>query len=204
MKTQLIEELKSAVKNWWMSLILGILFIGIALLLMFYPLASYIALSIMFSVCMFIAGILEITFSLSNRRRFPSWGWYLAGGIIDLLLGFFLMLYPGLNLVIIPYIMAFWLMFRGFSAIGFALDLNRFGTKNWGWYLVFGILAILCSLIILWQPAAGAFSIVYIMAFAFLFIGVFRVMLAFDLRDLHKNSQKLHEEINKLKQMENL
>ena len=52
----------------------------------------------------------------------------------------------------------------------------------------FGILAIICSLIILWQPAVGALYVIYMLAFTFLIIGFFRVMLSFELKSLHKRS----------------
>ncbi|MDR2919895.1 MAG: DUF308 domain-containing protein [Tannerella sp.] len=200
MNTSFIEEIKSSVKNWWISLILGILFIGTALLLMFNPLESYGALVILFSICMFASGILEIAFSVSNKNVLSGWGWYLTSGIIDLLLGIFLVCYPGVTAVVLPFIIAFWIMFRGFAAIGFSIDLSRVGVKGWGWYLVFGILAILCSIAIIWQPAAGALASVYIVAFAFMFMGFFRIMLAFELRDLYKNSQELKDRLNSLQE----
>lgn len=189
----LFERINFTVKNWWLSLILGILFFGVGLLLMFTPIQSYIALSVVFSITMFVSGVFEISFAMTNRKNLSSWGWYIAGGIIDLILGLFLMYYPGLSMAVLPYVVAFWLMFRGFSSIGYAMDMNRYGTKDWGWYLVFGILGILCSLAVLWQPLMGALSVVYIVSFAFLFIGLFRIMLSFGLRKLHKTNKEFHE-----------
>ena len=180
------EKISSAVQNWWVSLLLGLLYILIAICLMFTPLASYIALSMLFSIAMFVSGTLEILFAVSNRKHISSWGWYLAGGIIDLILGIYLMASPGLSMTVLPFILAFWLMFRGFSSTGYAMDLKRFGTGNWGWYMAFGILAILCSLLILWQPAVGALYAVYMISFTFLIIGLFRIMLSFELKNLHK------------------
>ena len=185
MKT-IFDELKQEVKNWWISLILGILYVVVALSLMFFPLNGYAALSILFSISMLVSGLLEISFAVSIRRRVSSWGWYLAGGIIDMILGFYLIAYPLLSMEVIPFIIAFWLMFRGFSSAGYAMDLKRYGTKDWGWYIAFGILAIICSLIILWQPAVGASYAAYMISFAFLIIGFFRIMLSFELKSLHK------------------
>lgn len=193
MKT-FMDKIDYAVKYWWLSLLLGVLFIIISIYLMFAPLASYIALSILFSVSMFVSGVFEIAFAFSNRGNISSWGWYLAGGIIDLILGVFLMINPGLSMSVLPFVLAFWLMFRGFSATGYSMDLKRYGTRNWGWYMAFGILAILCSIGIIWQPGIGAFTLVYMIAYALLIIGIFRIMVAFELRNLHKRG-KDHTEI---------
>lgn len=192
MKALFLDELKSAVKNWWMSLLVGIVFIGVALLLMFYPLDGYVTLSIMFSVCMFVCGASEIAFSVSNRDNLSGWGWYLAGGIFDLLMGIFLMSYPTMSMAVLPVFVAFWLMFRGFSLIGFSFDLKQYGSKGWGWLLATGILVAICSLSIIWYPVSGALSIVYMVALTFLFIGMARIMLAFDLKNLKDNNEKLH------------
>ena len=105
MKT-FIDKMDYAVKNWWLSLLVGLLYIIVAIYLMF-------------------------AFALANKKGISSWGWYLAGGIIDLILGIFLMASPGLSMEVLPFVLAFWLMFRGFSATGYSMDLKRYGTRNW-------------------------------------------------------------------------
>ena len=192
MKT-FIDTINFGVKNWWVSLLLGLLYILIAICLMFTPLASYVALSVLFSVSMFVSGTLEILFAVTNKKNISSWGWYLASGIIDLILGIYLMANIGLSMAVLPFIVAFWLMFRGFSSVGYAMDLKRYGTRDWGWYVAFGILAVICSLIILWQPAVGALYAVYMISFAFLIIGFFRIMLSFELKNLHKRGKEWKE-----------
>ena len=169
---ELVGGLGYAVKNWWMSLLLGLLYIAVALCLLFAPVSSYVALSVIFSISILVSGILEIFFAVGNKKIINSWGWYLAGGIIDLLIGIYLVFYPLVSMELIPFIVAFWLMFRGFSATGYSMDLKRYGTRNWGWYMVFGILAILCSIGVIWQPALGAFTLVYMIAYALLIIGI--------------------------------
>ena len=191
---ELVGGLGYAVKNWWMSLLLGLLYIAVALCLLFAPVSSYVALSVIFSISILVSGILEIFFAAGNKKTISSWGWYLAGGIIDLILGIFLMASPGLSMEVLPFVLAFWLMFRGFSATGYSMDLKRYGTRNWGWYMVFGILAILCSIGVIWQPALGAFTLVYMIAYALLIIGIFRVMLSFELKSLHKRNKEAQAE----------
>ena len=181
MKT-FIDTINFGVKNWWVSLLLGLLYILIAICLMFTPLASYVALSVLFSVSMFVSGTLEILFAVTNRKNISSWGWYLASGIIDLILGIYLMANIGLSMAVLPFIVAFWLMFRGFASTGY-----------WGWYMAFGVLAILCSIGIIWQPGLGALSLVYMIAYTLLIIGIFRVMLSFELKSLHKRNKEYNE-----------
>ena len=127
---ELVGGLGYAVKNWWMSLLLGLLYIAVALCLLFAPVSSYVALSVIFSISILVSGILEIFFAAGNKRTISSWGWYLAGGIIDLLIGIYLVFYPLVSMELIPFIVAFWLMFRGFTLCGYSTDLKRYGTKD--------------------------------------------------------------------------
>jgi uncharacterized membrane protein HdeD (DUF308 family) len=177
-----IEKNSFAIKYWWLSLVLGILFIIFGIWLLMNPLVSYAALSILFSAFMLISGMFEIAFAISNKNRMSSWGWYLTGGIIDLIIGIILITTPGLSMAVLPFILAFWLMFRGVSGIGNTIDLQRYGARNWGWYLFIAILAILCSIGILWMPEAGALSFVFIAAYAFIVFGIFRIMVSFELK----------------------
>ncbi len=190
---EIMNSLKDAVKNWWASLVLGILFIIVAIWVMFTPLSSYLALSILFAVFMFVSGIIEIIFSVTNRKTLYGWGWYLSSGIFDFVIGFILLIYPQITMLVLPFFVAFWLMFKGFSAIGFSIDIKRYGSKEWGYLLCLGILVCLFSILILIEPVIGGLSIVYTTAFAFLFIGIFRIYLSFRLRKLHK----LHDSIQK-------
>ncbi len=188
MKT-MFDEIQQAVKNWWLSLILGIIFVGVGIGLLFTPAQSYVVLSILFSVAVLISGIFEIAFAISNKH-ISSWGWYLAGGIIDIIIGIYLIVFPAISMEVIPFLIAFWLMFRGFSSIGYSMDLKRYGTSEWGWYLAFGIFAIFCSIIILWHPVVGALYAIYMISFAFIVFGSFRIMLAFELKNLHKRGNQ--------------
>ncbi len=183
-----IEKIGFAIKNWWISLLLGILYIGVGIWLLVNPLASYTVLSIMFSIFMFVSGLFEIIFAVTNKDIIPTWGWYLAGGIIDLLIGILLIGSPGLSMAVLPFILAFWLMFRGISGIGYSMDIRRYGSNNWGWYLLLAILVIICSIAIIWVPAAGALTFVFMAAYAFIAFGIFRIVIAFALKKLHQNN----------------
>lgn len=129
---ELVGGLGYAVKNWWMSLLLGLLYIAVALCLLFAPVSSYVALSVIFSISILVSGVLEVFFAAGNKKTISSWGWYLAGGIIDLLIGIYLVFYPLVSMELIPFIVALWLMFRGFTLCGYSTDLKRYGTKDWG------------------------------------------------------------------------
>jgi uncharacterized membrane protein HdeD (DUF308 family) len=186
MAQTLFKTVKTAVKNWWVHLLVGILFIIMGIWVFSTPIASYITLSIFFSILMFISGLFELIFAISNAKNIDSWGWYLTAAIIDFIVGIILISYPGITITILPFFVAFWVMFKGFSAIGVAIEMRHYRVGSWGLMLLFGIIAIIFAIMIIDNPAIGGFSIVYLTALAFFSIGIFRIALALKLRSLHK------------------
>ncbi len=179
------KTLESSVKHWWLSLLLGILLIAMGIWVIRTPLASYIGLSILFGWLLFISGIVEMVFSISNKDTLDGWGWHLAGGIIDFILGGFLVFNPEITTTILPFLVGFWMMFGGVAAIATSLDLKSYGAKGWGWNLFWGILTILFSFIVIYNPIFGGFYLVFMTAFALMTLGMYRIILAFKLKKLH-------------------
>ena len=71
--SNVFDQLDFQVKNTWTSLLLGILYIIVAICLLTAPISSYVALSVIFSISILISGILEILFSFSNKKNMSSW-----------------------------------------------------------------------------------------------------------------------------------
>lgn len=181
----LAQKITTAVKNWWLSVLIGVLFIVMGIWVLATPVSSFISLSIFFGVLMFISGLTEVIFALANRDEIDNWGWYFAGALIDFLLGIVLVAYPGITMTILPLLLGFWLMFKGFSAIGISLDMRRYKGSMWGWLFFGGLLAVLFSFLIIANPIIGGISIVYMIALALVTIGIVRIALGLRLRSLH-------------------
>lgn len=92
---------------------------------------------------------------------------------------------------ILPFYLGFWVLFRGVFGIGLSFQLKSFGTPNWGWLLALGILTVLFSFLLLLNPVLAGLSIVFMTAFSFVALGVFRIFLAFDLKKIHNRVKKI-------------
>ena len=176
--------LEKQVKHWWLSVLLGVLLIAMGIWVMLTPVQSYITLSLFFSAVIFVSGITGVIFTLSNKNRMKGWGWQLTGSILDLIFGTILMIYPGLSMMVLPFIVGFWFMFNGFSTIGLSGELKRMGWKSSGWGIASGILSIILAVIIIMNPIVGALTVVYMTSFAFLSSGIFRIYLGIQLKKL--------------------
>ncbi|NIA19830.1 MAG: HdeD family acid-resistance protein [Xanthomonadaceae bacterium] len=186
MKNLLDESVPSAVKYWWVSLLFGLIFIATGVWVAITPISSYITLSIFFSVVIFAAGFLEIFYAVANENALPGWGWQLASGIIDVLIGGVLITYPDLSLIALPFIIGFWLMFSGGIAIGVSFEIKSLGAKSWEWLFLLGIVTIILSFFLIINPVFGGISIVYMTSSGFIVLGFFRLILSFKLKKLGK------------------
>jgi uncharacterized membrane protein HdeD (DUF308 family) len=178
MKT-LYEELTRPPRHRWLAFLQGVIYAVVGLYMMFAPVVSYLALSVIFSVSILVNGVLEIVYAAGNRHM-PNWGWRLGGGVIDLLIGVFLIVYPLISVEVIPVLMAFWLLFRGLAVIGDAIDMRRYSALRCVTFTVLGVLAIVCALFMLWMPAIGILYALYIVSTAFFVIGLFKIAGSFE------------------------
>lgn len=184
--SEIISAIRNTIKNWWLYLLNGIIFLIAGFIVFANPFSSYILLSIFFAVTFFVTGIFEVAFAISNRKAHSGWGWSLASGLIDLVIGLILMLHPALSMAVIPLFLGFWFMFKGIGLIGFSIQLQADKIPNWGWLLAGGISLIVVSVCILDNPALGVATILSLMGAAFLVTGVFSIVFAFRLRRLKK------------------
>lgn len=179
----LVEEMRGAVRHWWTSLIIGLLAVVLGVWCFFTPLATLGALTMLFIVAFFVSGLFEVVFAVGNRRM-RGWGWTLAGGIIDLLLGVMLAASPApAATAVLIYFVGFWIMLRSVWAIGWTSELGSAGVRGWGWLLALAIVGFIFSLVFIFSsPIFGGVFVVAFFSTAMIFYGIFRIWLAVKLK----------------------
>jgi len=180
----ILRTIKESLNYWWLFLLTGLILIATGIWIFASPVDAYVSLSILFGISILMNGLFETSFAITARNSMDGWGWMLASGILDLIIGIYLLMYPGVTMAILPYVLGFWLLFRGFSAIGVAFDVKSYGARDWGWLLVLGIGIIFFGFMILAVPAFGVANIIVWTGLAFISAGVFRIFLEFRLRKL--------------------
>ena len=194
-----LENLRYDVKNWWWYVINGLLFIATGIAIYARPAEGYLGLSILFSLVMISTGFSQIFFSTANSNVLKGWGWILVSGILDLALGGFLLWYPGLTMVTLPYFVGFWLIFRAFNLMGTSFDLKNLNVSGWGWLLFGGLVILVCGGIIIYYPAAGVISIIAVSGSAFIVGGILNIYAAFQLKTLKNEVGQIRDTVNKIK-----
>ena len=193
--SNLISKISGTVKNWWVFLIIGVLLLMSSFWLFSTPVESFIGLAGLFSALIFVTGLFQVFFALTNKDDMDNFGLYLAGGVLDILIGFILLKYPGMTVVLFSMFIGFWLLFRGFNLTSVSFKMKGAGDKNWGLILVFGILTVLFAMMSIINPLIGASYLVYTLAFAILLVGIGNIALSLRLRKVKSAVSDLKEGI---------
>lgn len=177
------QMFKKGHRIWWMSLLIGLLSVAMGVLCFTSPWGSLAAMSILFVAIFLGMGAANIIQAIANRHYDSQWGWDLAAGIIELLLGIWLLTMPMPQIMeTMIYVFAFWLMFSSVMGIGRAVVLSRVRGSGWGWMLLLNILVLIASFIFLISPAFAGMNLLILAGIGFIFYGCFRIALAFKVR----------------------
>jgi uncharacterized membrane protein HdeD (DUF308 family) len=161
------------------------------------PLETYLTLSVLFSISFIIIGLLDIFFSIRNHKILQGWGWYLVGGILSLAGGIILFIYPGISVVILPFVAGFTLLFLSSILLGFSFEMKNLRILNWGNTAILSVLGVIISFMLILSPLISAISLVLITGVSFIFTGVSSIALSFNLRKVKKIPEKLSSELLK-------
>lgn len=191
-----INTIQYSVKNWYILLIVGLIFLGVGIYTFIAPERTLLALALLFAWSFVISGGIEIVFSITNRKTMENWVWTLIFGILTFFVGLVLLARPGITLITLSLILGFLVLFRSIGTISFALDLKRYeDNQGWGTLLVLGIIGVVLSFILLWNPAITGFAIAVWMGLALTTAGVMSIYMALKLRKLKGAMEHLSEEL---------
>lgn len=193
MENLLLKRIKSAVKHWYLHLIIGIVLILTGIWTFSRPLQSYFALTLIFSISFLVSGVMEMIFAISNRKIMENWGWTLSLGILTTIVGVLLISNPAISAVTLPLYIGFMLLFHSIWAIASAIDIKNYGITQWGILLFIGILGAIFSFFVIWKPQFGGMTIVIWTGLALVSTGVFNFYLSIKMRKIHKKWEAISE-----------
>ena len=167
-------------RAWWVVLLVGILMVICGFAYWFWPVSGYAIASQIFGWLLILAGIVQLIVAASNDHP-RQWGWWIAGGMIDMFIGFMMVRSIILSEIIFPYFMALIFIFWGISAVCSSVT-NR-ARRYWWLYLVNGILLMLIGFLFIeagWTQDMMMTS--FITSLAFIYWGFSLAMMSYDLR----------------------
>ena len=179
MKT-LIEKFWGQTRYWWVILAAGILMVICGFAYWFWPVAGYAVASQIFGWLLILVGIVQLLVS-SGPDRGRGWGWWLAGGIIDMFIGFMLVRSVVLSEAVFPYFIAIIFLYWGISAI--ISSVSQRDRRYWWLYLINGILLMIIGFFFIeagWVQDMMMTS--FLTSLAFIYWGFSIAMVSYDMK----------------------
>lgn len=195
MQTLFLKTVKDVIKYWYIPLLAGLFFVVVSIVTFSSPMSSLLTLSVLFALSFIFGGLSEAVFSFLNRDRLESWGWTLAFGVVTVVVGVLLLSNPALSITTLAFYIGFIILFRSVSAIGIAMDIKKYGSRHWAGLLILGILGAVFSFVLIWNPVFAGLSVVMLVALSFFTAGLFSMVLAFQLRQLHTSTKALSAQL---------
>ena len=176
-----------AIKHWWLLAVAGVLCIVLGIVVFAFPLQSYVTLAILFGVLLLIVGAAKLISASTSANFFMMRGYVIVSGVLDLLIGIFLCIYPGVTLVALPIMMGFWMMYNSFIIISFGGDMETFRLGGSGLVIVGGVLLLLLSAVVLLNPfSAGIATVIILAGIGLLVLGCLLCVLSLKLKHVDR------------------
>lgn len=186
MELTILRPVISKLANWRMSLFLGILFVLLGIATPLLSIKNYGVLSIFLGTMILFSGGGEITFSLLKRKRIKGWGWFLAAGFTDFLIGILFIYTPVISFSILSQYVAFWLLFRCIMAIGVSVAQQCPAVLPWQSLLIFVLATLGFAFYILMYSIFDVSNVRKALPFFCILFGIWRIILAVGLKQIHR------------------
>jgi uncharacterized membrane protein HdeD (DUF308 family) len=174
----------NSARYWWLYLLRGILLIAAGIVTFRFTVENYVRLGIFFGITILIASICGLVYLALNAVT-QWWGWRLLAGLAGVVIGIILFANIGPNMVVRPVILGCYFLFPGIALFGF-MGLLKDGTSTI-WLSTASTILIFFGFIIMWNQYFKSFTIITWTAVAFLFTGLFSILLALRLKDYKEN-----------------
>jgi uncharacterized membrane protein HdeD (DUF308 family) len=123
---------------------------------------------------------IEARFIASRRLIAEKWGWFLALGIVLILVGFAAIVFPFVSTIAAKIVLG-WLFLIG----GVFLVIHAFSAQAWQgvvWSLLVGILYLIAGGYLAFFPLTGLLTLALLLIVLFAAEGIFEVIMAFRVR----------------------
>jgi uncharacterized membrane protein HdeD (DUF308 family) len=184
------SELKSFAKGvWWLVLLRGILAIVFGILALLAPIAALTGIAIVYGAYTLVDGIFTIVHAVRERSRLTSWGWLLFQGIVAVIAGVLLLIFPLLGglfaTLFLVWLVVIWNVIHGVAGIRSAAG-ARDGSRAKTWGIVAGVasilLGILLGIIVLVDPGATLIGVVWAVGIWAILFGIMLIVMAIQVR----------------------
>lgn len=175
-----IQRFQEETRGWWAILVVGVLMVLAGLAYWMFPAIGYVVASVIFGWMLVAVGVVQLCVSGGTKRP-TNWGWWLAGGVINIFVGFMLIRNITLAELVFPYFIAGVFIFSGVTAL---VGAARRGKRRFRWlHFINGILLLLIGFLFIeagyW---VNVINVSILTSLAFVYWGATLIITSFDMK----------------------
>jgi uncharacterized membrane protein HdeD (DUF308 family) len=170
-------------RKWWVWLLRGIAGILFGILAFFWPALTLEVLIFLIGIYLILDGILNTIAAIIYRKHAHQWWILFLEGLISIIIGIVIFIWPQLTAVALLYLIALWAIVTGIFEIIAAPWLRKFIEGEW--LLAFtGILSVIFGFLLILWPGRGLLTLVWLIALYAVLYGISTIIFAFRLKAL--------------------
>lgn len=171
-----------AAKYWWVMLVRGIILVLLGIAMFAWPKATLLVFVVLFAAYLFVDGVMSIIQGFSQRRDGEPSGWSFAQGILAIAFGIAVLAWPDTIGKVLMVVIGIWAILAGIAGIAAGFRMKQVPGSGWGWFLAWGILALIFGIALIANPAAGILSILWLVALWAIMAGIVFIVASFFVR----------------------
>lgn len=177
---------------WWYPVVRGLVAVVVGVIVMANPTASVLFLVRVVGVFVAIDGIVGVVDGIRLRRVAGGGsGWRVTIGVLGLLAGVVLLVWPGATVGILTIVIGAWAVVAGILATVAAASLRRVPGSGWGWGLFWGLATVAFGLALIVWPDSSVAVLAWVIGLYAVLSGVVLVIAGFALRSLGRRAAEV-------------
>lgn len=176
--------------SWWALVLRGVAAIAFGVLAFAWPQITVTALVFLWGAYALVDGAFAIAAGIKSHGESNRWWVLLLEGILSVAAGLVAFFIPGITALVLLIVIAAWAIVTGAFEIAAAIQLRKYIKGEWLLALA-GVASILFGVALLFNPAAGALALVWLIGAYAIVFGVLMIVLGLRLHSMVRSADRM-------------
>ena len=170
---------------WIWAVVRGVLAILFGIIAMVSPIGTAVVLAIVIGVFAIVDGIVDLVDAVRHRGA-SGVGLRVFLGIVSLLFGIIILVWPGKTLGFMVILIAIWSILIGALQIVANISIRKDAPGAWVWGVISGALGVVFGILVLAWPGIGLVSLIWLVGIWAIVFGIALIVLGLQVRKAAK------------------
>ncbi|MCC6457753.1 MAG: HdeD family acid-resistance protein [Caldilineaceae bacterium] len=174
-------------RNWWVLAIRGVAAILLGIAAFVWPEMTLTALILLFGAYALVDGIFAVIVGIVAHGESDRWWMMIVTGLAGIAAGAVTLLWPGITVFVLLYVIAAWAVLSGILEIAAAIRLRKEIEGEWLLGLA-GAASVIFGILLVVLPGPGAVALIWLIGIYALMFGFLLLVLSFEVRDWREDA----------------